>query len=416
MHIAHNQFVLLFFCMKVVRGTYGRLVSEVGAEVDEGDEDIMLVGTDRRIVVSWTLAEGPTKMLFLAVVDGCSVVRAAFVVTVIMSTAVTEAAVMGPAVVGAAIMEAAVVRAAVVEAAIIGAAVTGGAVAGAAVVIEEAGKTLVVFLVENLAVEMEEELVIGAGHASVEEPAGTLIAVVGMMLFVAEMNILAEGLAAIMIVGVAVMPVVGEEDVPVVWLSENEILIGGINEVLALGSAALVCKRLGGGERIICEGYRGMANVEIGLVDKEGGCLDVEGISGCLTWDRGTVTCENIKEVEDIVMEGDFMKVALVVAGAGKFLDEGVTVFVNANGGDKSEEVVLASALSLLEGIAWRVVGERATIEIQVNRVSRGRPVEVLWAGLLTEVAGVVLNDDRDAGEMPSLRIGRLVAASELVK
>ena len=80
--------------MKVVRGTNGRLVSEVGAEVDEGDEDIMLVGTDRRIVVSWTLAEGPTKMLFLAVVVGCSVMRAAFVVTVIMRTVVTEAAVM----------------------------------------------------------------------------------------------------------------------------------------------------------------------------------------------------------------------------------------------------------------------------------------------------------------------------------
>ena len=60
-----------------------------------------------------------------------------------------------------------------------------------------------------------------------------------------------------------------------------------------------------------------------------------------------------MEEVEDIVMEGDFMKVALDVAGAGKFIDEGVTVIVDANGGDKSEEVVVKSALSLLEGIPW---------------------------------------------------------------
>ena len=92
--------------------------------------------------------------------------------------------------------------------------------------------------------------------------------------------------------------------------------------MLASGAAGLVCRRTGGGERMMCEGDRGMANVEIGLVDKE-------------------------------VMEGDFMKVALDVAGAGKFIDGGVTVIVDANGGDKSEEVVVASALSLLEGIAW---------------------------------------------------------------
>ena len=48
--------------------------------------------------------------------------------------------------------------------------------------------------------------------------------------------------------------------------------------------------------------------------------------------------------------------------------------------------------------------------------MSRGRPVEVLCAGLIKEVGGVVLSDDRDVGEVPSLRIGRLVAESELVR
>ena len=35
-------------------------------------------------------------------------------------------------------------------------------------------------------------------------------------------------------------------------------------------------------------------------------------------------------------------------------------------------------------------------MEMEVDRVSRGRPREVLWAGLLKEVAGVVLIDDWD--------------------
>ena len=76
--------------MKVVRGTDRGLVSEVGAEVDEGKEDNILVGADRRIVVLWTLFVGATEMLFLAVVVACPVVRAAFVVAVVMRTAVTE--------------------------------------------------------------------------------------------------------------------------------------------------------------------------------------------------------------------------------------------------------------------------------------------------------------------------------------
>ena len=55
-------------------------------------------------------------------------------------------------------------------------------------------------------------------------------------------------------------------------------------------------------------------------------------------------------------------------------------------------------------------------MEMEVNRVSRGRPGEVLWAGFIKELAGAVLNDDRDAGEVPSLGIKRSVAASELVR
>ena len=52
--------------------------------------------------------------------------------------------------------------------------------------------------------------------------------------------------------------------------------------------------------------------------------------------------------------EGNFMKVAVVVAGAGSLLDEEVTGLVNGdtNVGDKSEEAIKASAPSLLEDIA----------------------------------------------------------------
>ena len=53
--------------------------------------------------------------------------------------------------------------------------------------------------------------------------------------------------------------------------------------------------------------------------------------------------------------EGNFMKVAVVVAGAGNLLDEGVAGLVvgDTNVGDKSEEAITASAPSLLEDIAW---------------------------------------------------------------
>ena len=91
---------------------------------------------------------------------------------------------------------------------------------------------------------------------------------------------------------------------------------------------------------------------------------------GCLTWDRGTVTCECLEDVEDVATDGDLSKVALVVAGAGKLLDEGVIDLVNTNGGDISEVAVTVSVLSLLEKIAWWVVGERATEEVEDDRVS----------------------------------------------
>ena len=48
--------------------------------------------------------------------------------------------------------------------------------------------------------------------------------------------------------------------------------------------------------------------------------------------------------------------------------------------------------------------------------MSRGRPVEILWPGFIKEVAGVVLSDDGNVGEVPSLGIRQSVAASELVK
>ena len=68
--------------------------------------------------------------------------------------------------------------------------------------------------------------------------------------------------------------------------------------------------------------------------------------------------------------DGDFSKVALVAVGAGKLLDEGVIDLVDTNGGDISEEAITALALSLLEKIAWWVVGERATAEVEDDRVS----------------------------------------------
>ena len=218
------------------------------------------------------------------------------------------------------------------------------------------------------------------------------------------------------------MLVVGEEDVPAVGPAETPI--EGGDKVLASGVAGLVCKRRVGGARTICEGGRGvaeLADVEIGLVDKEGVCLDGEGLPGCLTWlpgcstwDRGTVTCVNKEDIEDVVTEENSMKVALVVAG--KFPDKGVIFLVDANGGDISEEAIMASTPSLLEKIGWWVVGERSTRAAEDNRVSRGRPGEVLWAWSLEGVTGEVFNDNRDEGEVSSLKIGTPVAACVLVR
>ena len=129
---------------------------------------------------------------------------------------------------------------------------------------------------------------------------------------------------------------------------------------------------------------------------------------GCLTWDRGTVTCESWENVEDVETDKDFPEVALVVAGAGKFLVEGVI--------DISEEAPKASGPSLLEKIVWWVVGKRATEEvIEDDRVSWGRPGKLLWTGSIEDLAGEVLDDNRDEWEVPSLKIRRRVAASELV-
>ena len=66
----------------------------------------------------------------------------------------------------------------------------------------------------------------------------------------------------------------------------------------------------------------------------------------------------------------DFPKVALVVARAGKFFDEGFIDLVNTNGGDISEVAITALGLSLLENIALWVVGKRASEEVEDDRIS----------------------------------------------
>ena len=115
--------------------------------------------------------------------------------------------------------------------------------------------------------------------------------------------------------------------------------------------------------------------------------------------------------------EGNFIKVAVVVAGAGNLLDEGVAGLVvgDTNVGDESEEAIKASAPSLLKDIGWWVVGDNASIEVEDNEVSRRRPGVVLWAWSFEEVVVVVLFDNRGEGEVLSPNIRRTVAASVLL-
>ena len=55
------------------------------------------------------------------------------------------------------------------------------------------------------------------------------------------------------------MLVVGEEGVPAE--GPGKIPIGGVDKVMALGAAGSVSKRTGGGERMICEGNWGVAEL-----------------------------------------------------------------------------------------------------------------------------------------------------------